>query len=94
MEALGKVWLVQVPAGGSVGMQHKVQVGALGVRLTMKRAKAGEAGGAKTKGLIYHIKKCESLSSKEGGSREGFWRIWGSYSHQLFKRSLVTMSEG
>lgn len=45
----------------------------------MKRVKVGEVGGVKIKGFIYYIKKCEFLFLKEGGSREGFGRIWGFY---------------
>lgn len=52
----------------------------------MKGDEARKVGRGKKQRLLYHIKKCGFLSSKEGG---GFWRILGSYLHQLLKRFLV-----
>lgn len=41
--------------------------------------------GAKTKGLIYHTKKCGFLSSKEVGNKEGFLEHLGTHINFFFK---------
>lgn len=61
-----------------------VQVCALGVSLEVKEGRLElKQAGAKAKGLVYHIKRCGFLTSKEGELREALARILGSHSHQL-----------
>lgn len=56
------------------------QVCSLGVSLEVKEGRLElKQAGAKTKGLVYHIKRCGFLTSKEGGPGEALARILGSH---------------